>query len=77
MRLSLFNGIKLMSFQGTANPEQLTLLRTALVEHCAEFGIDASDVAMRDTIAERILCLFQNGARSLEELKGVYPANPS
>ncbi len=67
--LSPSNGRKLMSFKGTANPEQLALLRTALSEHCTEFGIDASNATLRDSIAERMFFLFQSGANSLEELK--------
>ena len=58
-----------MTFQGTANPSELALLRTALNEHCTEFGIDTSNAAMRDTIASRIYSLFENGVDSLEVLK--------
>lgn len=58
-----------MIFQGTASPSELALLRTALNEHCTEFGIDANQATMRDTIAGRIFSLFENGVSSLEELK--------
>ncbi len=58
-----------MSFSVPASPEQLALLRTVLNEHCIEFGIDANHSTMRDTIASRILSLFENGVNGLEELK--------
>ncbi len=52
----------------SANPAQLALLRTALNEHCTEFGIDANQATMRDTIAGRIFSLFESGVSTLEEL---------
>ncbi len=58
-----------MPSQITANPAQLALMRTALNEHCAEFGIDASQATMRGTVAGRVFSLFENGVNSLEELK--------
>jgi hypothetical protein len=58
-----------MIFQGTAAPEELALLRTALNDHCVEFGIDQSDMTARETVAGRVFSLFKNGVGTLEEFK--------
>ena len=58
-----------MSSSVTADPAQLALLRTALNEHCTEFSIEANQTSLRSSIAGRILCLFENGVGSLEEMK--------
>ena len=58
-----------MPFNGTANPEQVALLRSALNEYCTEIGVDTAEILVRDKSARRVLYLFQNGVSSLEELK--------
>lgn len=58
-----------MIFQGTVDPEELALLRAALNDHCAEFGVDQSDMTARETVAGRVFSLFKNGVGTLEEFK--------
>jgi len=52
----------------TASPEQLTILRRVLDEHCYSANIPA-DSPLREDLATRILYLFSCGITDPEALK--------
>ena len=58
-----------MPLNGSANPEQLALLRNALNECCTEIGVDTAEILVRDKSARRALYFFQSGVSSVDELK--------
>lgn len=57
-----------MPFNGIVDPEQLTILYDVLDDYCRESGI-GPDHPERETIAHRLLALFNSGIGSAEALK--------
>lgn len=62
-------GKKAMLFNGIVHPEQVTILATVLDEYCREAGIDR-ETPEHDQIARLVITLFNNGAATLDELRG-------
>jgi hypothetical protein len=56
-----------MPYNGTADPAQLTILSTALEEHCSERGI--LDATAREKLAELVFSLYSRGVRDIAGLK--------
>lgn len=62
-----------MPFSGIADSEQLTILTAVLKDHCRANGIDPASPECAD-IGRVLMALFNNGARSVEELKAALAA---
>ena len=57
----------------SANSIQMTMMNTALDEHCRDFGIEP-DSEDRNDAARLILSFFQRGMQSVEEFKAAMAA---
>lgn len=56
-----------MQYDGGANPQQLEMLTRVLEDFCREHRIEA--IRERENAAAMILCLFQRGLVTSDELK--------
>ena len=57
-----------MPFSGVADPDQLRILRDALVAHCREAGIKPGTPAHHDA-AWLVITLFSSGMSTAEDLR--------
>jgi hypothetical protein len=65
-----------LPFKGIANPEQLAVLTRVLDDHCRNIGL-AEDHPERETLAHRVMALFNNGILDIEDLKQALAAGRS
>ena len=56
-----------MRFDGSISPEQLAVLHQVFNERCREAGINPDDPG-HETLALRIIGLFQSGVQTAEEI---------
>ena len=52
-------------FIGSANPEELAIIREAFDSHCLQHGI--VDKTARSNIAQLVMRLFEGGAKTIEK----------